>query len=1131
MTFPKDIIQRCHQRHKAVLRQRKTVVTPALYKNIPYHFNVRCARETGFTLDALEHAHISFMPIGRASENDNGPRDFGGDRFLKRQGRGDWMDRRLFESWGIQIYTGIPSGHHGASWHDFYFRYEAICAAPDAVSTCIEALVTMTTTPLLTLTKSGGLRFSCRIPDYLHSSADAAKFYIYKHVPTPENPHHRDVYLEIRGENGYSRWDTRYEILLGNLLDPPVIAKEMLFVPIDTLQAVLHEPYLFEEKSMETAPEPTTAVPDSLGSDDLDLAKAAFLKRGFSYLREDIGFHHWIQHNSKGNNTHASLWVDQGIVWVRTSTPPTAPPTSAMPITDLWDDTGITPRPPLTDKMIAVQENKLSPLAIKRLPPILHHEESTQEVYATPKENANEIQHALKKKRRVLGIMSEADPGTDVIVESYLRTGGATCLNIANRILVETAEQRYQALNLPSFARWRARMYRWQLVKDIPVDERMANPFQHGNPCEDPERCHALEAKGGSPHESICPKCPAYEACQDRGYLSQPMALQRAKAQISPVSQIFLDPRRSESFERIFESKDGAERIYIIDEGNIDLIHLFIECTLSIDVLKKWTVSWRGHPLGNYAKALLNVLEPQSESDGSAIARIRAVTEGFQQHEEEIIQQMCHVNVQGKIVACKPVVDAESGKELAHWMIAFESGASAYIPVDTEAEDRLKEKGRPCFPQISEIAPDKDIEIPMSMEQAIALRVLDTETVQKIQKFPTVYRNSNWTLWHQLKRFFALYKRDTDAPMRWNDTILRFGMPPMLHPEIKRLLLISPTVPKDYLQRVFPNDEIEIVCPKPTAWVPGNRVFQIRTGIYSQNVILNRESDWDIDGLSKLGERFCSGIRSEIDRDPTIKHGVLTNIAIARQMTDIAAKENVCFVTNFGGINAVDAALEEIQVLWIVGMPHWKQNTIWWLAQMLFGNDAVPPSYEAEIKLGHFKDKRIRAVYHQCVVDSLTKIVGRARLNLWADKTVVLLTSLDLPNISDRPETLLFDWEDFQIAGGLNKLAETVRTRERFEAERDALTGDSPRKEVERILGCSERQANRMLQKIRGGNIQRISFRDQILFLLTTGEKKVSSLIAAIDSSPQSIGNELTKLVEAGEIVRVRRGVYALPKE
>ena len=88
----------------------KTVITPALYKHNPYHFNVHCARGYPVGLDALERAGISFMPIGRAPENDRGPRDFGGERFLKRQGINDWQDRRWNRSWGIQIYTGIPLG-------------------------------------------------------------------------------------------------------------------------------------------------------------------------------------------------------------------------------------------------------------------------------------------------------------------------------------------------------------------------------------------------------------------------------------------------------------------------------------------------------------------------------------------------------------------------------------------------------------------------------------------------------------------------------------------------------------------------------------------------------------------------------------------------------------------------------------------------------------------------------------------------------------------------------------------------------------------------------------------------------------------------------------------------------------
>ena len=41
---------------------------------------------------------------------------------------------------------------------------------------------------------------------------------------------------------------------------------------------------------------------------------------------------------------------------------------------------------------------------------------------------------------------------------------------------------------------------RWEEVKEIPVDVRMATPFQHGNVCEDPRAmCDALEKKGGNP--------------------------------------------------------------------------------------------------------------------------------------------------------------------------------------------------------------------------------------------------------------------------------------------------------------------------------------------------------------------------------------------------------------------------------------------------------------------------------------------------------------------------------------------------------------------------------------------------------------------------------------------------------
>ncbi|MCY4552290.1 MAG: hypothetical protein OXC79_01340 [Candidatus Poribacteria bacterium] len=43
-----------------------------------------------------------------------------------------------------------------------------------------------------------------------------------------------------------------------------------------------------------------------------------------------------------------------------------------------------------------------------------------------------------------------------------------------------------------------------------------------------------------------------------------------------------------------------------------------------------------------------------------------------------------------------------------------------------------------------------------------------------------------------------------------------------------------------------------------------------------------------------------------------------------------------------------------------------------------------------------------------------------------ANKKVMLITGLRIPEIIDRPETLLFDWEDLEVAGGLDKLSEAI---------------------------------------------------------------------------------------------------------
>ena len=1133
MNALKDIIQRCHQRHNKPLRQRKTIATPALDKGRLYHFTVRCAYKYAVRLYELEQAGISFMPIGRTPHYDHGPKNFGGERFLRQQRLKDWETGLWQRSWGIQVYTGIPSEYNGAQWHDIDFTYQAICAAPDAIFDCIEALVNAVVNPLLTITKSGGLRFSCRVQDYLHPNSAEAKQYIYKHTPTPENPQHRDVYLEILGEAGYSRWDARYEILLGNLLDPPIISKEVLFATIDRLRTTLHEPIPSGDTELEAATQAVPVAPVSLGLHNLDLAKEALLKRGFSYVQEENSVYHWTRPSGKGGDEHVSLWEQAGTVWIHASTSDTGLPTSPTPITDIWDDTGILPAIPatglpVTDKVLEVREGKLSPLALKRPSPVLRKPEGENKVYETLEENAVQMGRVFNRNARILGLIAETGAGKSYAAESYLLNGGAISFS-ARPLFAEKAEQGFKKRNVPSFARWKPRMHLWEQVKAIPVEVRMANPFQHGNVCEDPERCDALEKKGGNPSESICPQCPVYIQCQQHGYLSQSATLKGTKAQILSTkfsgARTFLDPQYSETVSEILEQVDDTDRLCIIDE--LPAYRLFIRSHLEKKILEEWRVNWQGSALGNFGNALLNALETKNGPDGNAVGRIRAAVQAFEGQEEMIAQQMCQVNIPGKVVL-QGIVDAETGTALARFTIEFEGGASAYIPLDDNAIDRLIAQQLPFFP-LGDFVLNEDIKISMSMAEAIALGILDTSTVENIKAFPTVYKNPNWTLWHQLKRFFAHYTRDADAPMLWTDNNIQFWTPPMLHPSVKRLMFMSAQISEQDLRRAFPDEEIEVPHINPTAWVAGNQVFQIRTGIYPQETLLNYDTDWDILGMSETGQRFFLGIQAEIERDPSVKHAIITNLPIMEHLKGIAAKENVCLVEDLHNIIRVGSVLETAEVVWIVSTPHWAPGMLWRQAQILFGNEERSLCYEGETESGDYKDERVRSVYERNVGGLLADIVGRTGLNRLPNKTVVLLTGLPLPDITDRPETLLFDWEDFEVAGGLDKLPEVIAERERFETERDNLTPESGREKVEQVLGVSKSQANRVLMKLRGGKLQRVPFHEQIFSLLEGGEKKTAELIEAIEGHPGSIKNELKHLVDTGKIVKVRRSVYALP--
>ena len=99
---------------------------------------------------------------------------------------------------------------------------------------------------------------------------------------------------------------------MGDLLDPPVIPKEVLFASIDVLRAALHA--ILCTKTYQTRRDIPDA-PVSLGSRKLDLAREAFSKHGFSYLRQEDGVHYWSRHADRLGTAEVSVWEREGGVW------------------------------------------------------------------------------------------------------------------------------------------------------------------------------------------------------------------------------------------------------------------------------------------------------------------------------------------------------------------------------------------------------------------------------------------------------------------------------------------------------------------------------------------------------------------------------------------------------------------------------------------------------------------------------------------------------------------------------------------------------------------------------------------------------------------------------------------------
>ena len=72
--------------------------------------------------------------------------------------------------------------------------------------------------------------------------------------------------------------------------------------------------------------------------------------------------------------------------------------------------------------------------------------------------------------------------------------------------------------------------------------------------------------------------------------------------------------------------------------------------------------------------------------------------------------------------------------------------------------------------------------------QAFSLGVYVQSDLEGINALPRLWEPSNWTPFQQLKAFIERYPREVDAPIWYDEGVLRWVIPPMVHSHSVSLL-------------------------------------------------------------------------------------------------------------------------------------------------------------------------------------------------------------------------------------------------------------------------------------------------------------------------------------------------------
>ena len=718
------------------------------------------------------------------------------------------------------------------------------------------------------------------------------------------------------------------------------------------------------------------------------------------------------------------------------------------------------------EKIKAIQEGNLSPYAIRRQPPKLV-KEPFEISLANIEDNRKRIKNALRQSNKVVLLKSWTGDGkgegciTLALDGEKFMMGASTQENAD-----EDAERFRQAAEKAGIE---LNVLRWYPVNHkfdpkIPVDERLDN----GAMCAFADIREAYQSKGGNPY-TICASCLFREQCEEQGYLSQKPKMREADVLIFCFPRIVtspdyemqakhylelpdelardtngqLIPKRNDKSEIVRD--EGGDPIYEYEERYRLVIYdeataqdLFVKCHLPIRLIEQWRDMWEGERLGEFALDLLYAL-----AERNPIPKFRHVIKTYTPVADEIAEQMCALRYSA-IFAELPADSDKVG--FKGYMYINETQTELPVAKDWEVYNQLKKDG------VQVLKPDVSSKTHLvfrDLDHAVSYKVFDRTDTDSIHNMPTVATRKDWTYWHKLKALFDEFPHDEMLPLvcpnrkSGSETNhISWHIHPRLYPKVPCIIFMGASLDIELAQSVLRGyrDDMFVEETPPTKFKPGASFLQLATAKYPRRTLLERGNGIDkYIGLSRTGEKVTGLIRKEIRQNPGKKFGIITFKWIVDTFKDAWFGEcpNLVYFENFGRAEGTNPKLD---VLFVLGIPEIPQYDVEVTAKMLFGAtergttplDTTRLKFDVQRNGGPYVDSRMQKAWRLLVVESLLQAIGRGRLNLehLKPRCVVALTAVHLPNLTDRKETVLFDLVDWEIAGCLDRLPQTVAERE-----------------------------------------------------------------------------------------------------